>query len=113
MSQEGNRRYRHSRLTQTHIVSNEDADICVFRRSRCKAMTNYGVEACELVPMKVQWNDVGIAVGIVKEGWFVPHHKACLMSETVKKEGEAIHETQLVSELIRAQTRLIVNAQAL
>ena len=63
-------------------------------------MRNYGMEAHELVPMMVQWNDVGIAVGIIKEGQFVPHRQACLMSETVIKEGDVIHETQLVSELI-------------
>ena len=39
------------------------------------------MEAHELMPKMVQWNNVGIAVGIMKEGRFAPHHKACLNYE--------------------------------
>jgi hypothetical protein len=90
--QEGYRRYRHSRLTQTHIVSNENADICDLRRFNGEGLTKNGVEARELVPMKAQWNNVGIVVGIVKERGFLPDNEASLMSERIEKEGEVVRE---------------------
>ena len=93
MYQEGNHQYRHSRLTQTNIISNEDADICVLPRFDGEAFTNNGVEACKLVPMKAQWNDIRIVVGIIKECRFLPDNEACLVSEKVEKEGKAIRES--------------------
>ncbi|KIK04896.1 hypothetical protein K443DRAFT_120757 [Laccaria amethystina LaAM-08-1] len=58
------------------------------RRFNTEGLTKNGVEACEFVPTKVQWNDVRIVVRIIKECGFLPDNKACLMSESIEMKGE-------------------------
>jgi hypothetical protein len=89
---EGYHQYCHSCLTQTHIISNENADICDLHRFNTEGLTKNGVEACEFVPTKVQWNDVRIVVRIIKECGFLPDNKACLMSESIEMKGEVVCE---------------------
>jgi len=70
------------------------------------------MKSCKLVPMKAQWNDVGIAVRIVKEGGHVPDNKACLMTVLIEKKGKLSGKAKVICQLIRVHGHFRLNSQA-